>query len=216
MFLLGLNCWSRIGRSKNVVPRSLTPTSVQPIPSTATTIDDAIKLFCFLGHRSHAHYMTFIHWIYTSSQSFTYFLYFSYCRAVRSVSAGSISRPSVQKPPLFSPGPILSFEKCSLDPTDALHGPNLILSGCLYNFETNTFYQAQICIWYTQREKGFSELYLWLSGSRFYTIISNINFQHIDGNSGTYVWVQTAQSIEHANVLSENFYFWASGATFHS
>ena len=51
-----------------------------------------------------------------------------------------MSRPSVQKPPLFSPGPILSFEKCSLDPTDALHGPNLILSGCLYNFETNTLF----------------------------------------------------------------------------
>ena len=69
-----------------------------------------------------------------------YFLYFSYCGAVQSDSAGSISRPSVQKPPLFSPGPILSFEKCSLDPTDALHGPNLILSGCLYNFETNTLF----------------------------------------------------------------------------
>ena len=74
-------------------------------------------------------------------QSFTYFLYLSYCRAVRSDSAGSISRPSVQKPPLFSPsGPILSFEKCSLDRTGALHGPNLILSGCLYNFETNTLF----------------------------------------------------------------------------
>ena len=69
-----------------------------------------------------------------------YFLYFSYCRAVQSDSAGSISRPSVQKPPLFSPGPILSFEKCSLDPTGSLHGPNLILSGCLYNFETNTLF----------------------------------------------------------------------------
>ena len=122
------------------------------------------------------------------------------------------ARPGYPHPP----PPILSFEKWSLDPSGPLRRSNLILSECLYNFETNTFYQAQICIWYTQREKGFSELYLWLSGSRFYTIISNINFQHIDGNSGTYVWVQTAQSIEHANVLSENFYFWASGATFHS
>ena len=77
MFLLGLNCWSRSGRSKNVVPRSLTPTSVQLIPSTATTIDDAIKLFCSLGRRSHAHYMTFIHRIYTCSHSHTFCIFHS-------------------------------------------------------------------------------------------------------------------------------------------
>ena len=37
IFLLGLNCWSSSGRSKNVVPWSLTPTSVQLIPSTLWT-----------------------------------------------------------------------------------------------------------------------------------------------------------------------------------
>ena len=41
---------------------------------------------------------------------------------------------------IHPPPTILSFEKWSLDPSGPLHQSNLILSECLYNFETNTLF----------------------------------------------------------------------------
>ena len=72
------------------------------------------------------------------------------------------------------PPPILSFEKWSLDPSGPLRWSNLILSECLYNFETNTLFIGLRFVFdiHGGREEGGEPreraLNLWLS--QFYLL----------------------------------------------
>ena len=70
------------------------------------------------------------------------------------------ARPGYPHPP----PPILSFEKWSLDPSGPLRWSNLILSECLYNFETNTlFIRLRFVFDIHSGMEGNPELNLWLS-----------------------------------------------------